>query len=120
MRIYERLTPLNARERRSAEKHHALLTTYIKRHNLDSREFYDVCVFGYLKAVKRWFSRSDLHVYKFATIANKAMSSYLYNERQKRNRRIKTISLDTEIVGQESVMYADTVTYDDLDYINYV
>ena len=44
----------------------------------------------------------------------------MYNERQKRNRRIKTISLDTEIVGQESVMYADTVTYDDLDYINYV
>lgn len=38
MRIYERLTPLNARERRFAEKHHALLTTYIKRHNLDSRE----------------------------------------------------------------------------------
>ena len=34
MRIYERLTPLNARERRSAEKHHTLLTTYIKRHNL--------------------------------------------------------------------------------------
>ena len=29
MRIYERLTPLNARERRFAEKHHALLTTYI-------------------------------------------------------------------------------------------
>lgn len=41
MRIYERLTPLNARERRFAEKHHALLTTYIKRHNLDSREFYE-------------------------------------------------------------------------------
>ena len=59
MRIYDRLTPLNARERRFAEKHHTLLTTYIKRHNLDSRDFYDVCVFGCLKgAVKRWFSRS--------------------------------------------------------------
>ena len=41
-------------------------------------------------------------------------------ERKKRKRRTKPISLDTEIVGQESVMYADTVTYDDLDYINYV
>ena len=52
MRIYERLTPLNARERRSAEKHHTLLTTYIKRHNLDLREFYDVCVFGYPESSK--------------------------------------------------------------------
>lgn len=120
MRIYERLTPLDDQEQIFARENHKLLIDYIKHNNLELREFYDVCVFGYLKAVKRWFSRPELHVYKFSTIANKAMRSYLYNERQKQKRRIKTFSLNVEVPESEGMTYTDCVTYDNLEYIDYI
>lgn len=69
------LTPLSPAERSVAERHYRLVEWYVRHRGLPVEEYYDVAVFGYLLAVKRWFSRPDLYRYEFTTIACAAMRS---------------------------------------------
>lgn len=48
------------------------------------------------------------------------MSSAVYNERKKQNRRIKTVSLDDPIPGTDGMTYGETVTSENLNYIPYM
>ena len=73
-------------------------------------------VFGYLLAVKKWFNRPDLYQYEFSTIAWASMQSAVSNERRKRARRIKTVSLDDPIPGTEGMTWADIITEEHLVY----
>lgn len=75
-------------------------------------EYYDVAAIGYLKAVKSWFNREELHKYEFSTIARNSMRSYIGNDIRKTNRRIQTISLDAQMGEDDSFCYMDTITYD--------
>lgn len=95
-----RETPLTPEQRTFAERHHNLVYTFLHRNHLPESEFYDVVIFGYLKGVRDYLSRTDLQKYSFATIGWKAMarslsSHYRYQRRQKRNGT--TISLDTTV-----------------------
>ena len=77
------LTPLSPAERSVAERHYRLVEWYVRHRGLPVEEYYDVAVFGYLLAVKRWFSRPDLYRYEFTTIACAAMRSAIGNEQRK-------------------------------------
>ncbi|WP_278941445.1 hypothetical protein [Anaerotruncus colihominis] len=110
------LTPLSPAERSVAERHYRLVEWYVRHRGLPVEEYYDVAVFGYLLAVKRWFSRPDLYHYEFTTIACAAMRSAIGNEQRKQSRRIKTISLDDLIPGTNGMTWADIITEDHLVY----
>ena len=73
----------------------------------------------YLLTVKNWFRRPELYKYEFSTIVWKAMSSAVHNERQKQDRRIKTISLDAPIPGTDGLTWGDIVTEDNQNYSIY-
>lgn len=112
--------PLTDEEKRFAEENHYLIGKYLKIRKLPFDEWYDVVIFRYLRSVKRWFAIPELHKYNFEIIAFYAMKSAIGTEIQKQEKRIKTISLDEVIPGTDGAMYGDYVTYENLNYVQYI
>ena len=112
----QRLSPLSPAQQAVAARHCQMIDRYIAQRALPKEEYYDVVVFGYLLAVKKWFNRPDLYQYEFSTIAWASMRSAVSNERRKRARRIKTVSLDDPIPGTEGMTWADIITEEHLVY----
>lgn len=63
--------PLTPEQRLFAAEHHSLVYKFLKENHLSSDEFYDVVIFGYLRAVSRYFNEPELQQYSFTTIACK-------------------------------------------------
>lgn len=85
--------PMNLDESAYAEKYHHLIYAFLGKHKLPMDEFYDIAVFGYLRAVRKYLARPELREqYKFSTIAYRAMSCDVHHSREywlraKRNRQ---------------------------------
>ncbi len=60
--------PLTSEESAFAEKHHDVLLRYLHFHKLPVDEFYDIAVFGYLRAVRKYLARPELRQYKFSPL----------------------------------------------------
>ena len=78
--------PMTAEESVFAEEHHDTLCTYLRVHKLPFDDFYDIAVFGYLRAVRKYLAWPELREYKFSTIANRAMSCDIHHSREYWNR----------------------------------
>lgn len=102
---------------RFAEENHHIVGENLKKQRLPGRDWYDVVIFRYLRAVKLWFTRPELHRWKFRTIAYNNMRSAVGNERRKQEKQIPTVSIYEEIPGTDGLTIADTVTADNLNYI---
>ena len=89
---------LNKCEQRFADEHKKIVYSYLKRKRLSYDEFYDVIIFGYLRAVANYLNKPELRKYKFSTIAFRAMntevSNYYRANNRKKRKHIK-VSLDT-------------------------
>lgn len=116
MRTYQKLTPLTPGEQWFAEENHWVIEWFFDITGYDISEWYDVAVFGYLKAVKSWCVREELHRYCFSTIAKRNMQAYIGNDKRKAERRIQAVSLDAPLSEDGSFCYHDIVTYD--NYLN--
>ena len=49
--------PLTPEQKTFAEKHHGLVYKFLNKNQLSADEFYDVVIFGYLRAVRRFLRR---------------------------------------------------------------
>lgn len=78
--------PLTPEQRLFAAEHHGLVYKFLNENHLSSDEFYDIVIFGYLRAVSRYFNEPELQQYSFATIAWRRMSAYLSDYRRKERR----------------------------------
>lgn len=65
--------PLNDTQRIFAEKNHNLVYKFLHKKNLPASEYYDIVIFGYLRAVQRYLTDPNLAGYSFATVAWRAM-----------------------------------------------
>lgn len=108
--------PLTPEQKIFAAQNHDLVYKFLQKQNLPIDDFYDVVIFGYLRAVKRFFNEIGLHCYQFATIAWNCMKVDLINHlkvqsRQKNN--AETISLHTEVDDnlsfEEAVIVSDSI-----------
>lgn len=99
--------PLTDEERQFAEFHHNLIYSFLDRCKLTVDDWYDIAALEYLKAVKLWFARDDLHVYQFTTIAFYRMRTGVSNEIAKRKRRAKYVSIYDVIPGTDGFTYGD-------------
>lgn len=90
-------TPLTPEQQELAAQYHPTIFSFLRRRRLETSDWYDVAVFGYLRAVRLYTGRPELHTYSFTTIAEKAMSSEVDNERRKQRRRIRPLSLDAPL-----------------------
>ncbi|MCI9071984.1 MAG: sigma-70 family RNA polymerase sigma factor [Lachnospiraceae bacterium] len=78
--------PLTPEQRLFAEEHHNLVYKFLKENHLSGDEFYDVVIFGYLRAVSRYFTEPELQQYSFTTIAWRRMSACISDYRRKQRR----------------------------------
>lgn len=83
--------PLTKEQQEFAAEHHGLVYKFLNDNHLPDDEFYDVVIFGYLKAVRDYFSREVLRQYSFATIAWRAMSRNLSNHFKTQARKSATL-----------------------------
>lgn len=89
-------------EQEFATQNHNLVFSFLNENNLDETDFYDVIIFGFLKAVKNYLTNTRLHQYTFSTIAFKEMRSSLskhYEEQNRKKRKATTVSLDALILN---------------------
>lgn len=100
--------PLTAEESAFAEENHDMIRAYLRRHRLPFDDFYDIAVFGYLRAVRKYLARPELRQYKFRTIAYRAMSCDVHHSREywsRARRRGEVCSLNED---QDSSDLRDT------------
>lgn len=112
----QKLAPLSPAEQDVAAQNFLLIERFIASRKLPRDEYFDVVVFGYLLAIKKWFNRPELYRYEFSTIAWAAMRNSACNERRKQGRRIKTVSLEDPIPGTNGMTWGDIITEENLVY----
>lgn len=80
-----------------AAQNHDLVYAFLNRNCLPEDDYYDVVIFGYLRAVRKYWERAELREYAFSTIAWRAMKCEMSNHFQKeatRSQRARMVSLD--------------------------
>ena len=91
---------LTERQRSFAADNHYVLEEYLQRKNLPLDDFYDVVVFGYLRAVKHYDESEDVQPFGFRAVAEDHMYAELcgYMRKQKlRNKNVRILSLDRPV-----------------------
>lgn len=97
-----KLEKLTESEKKFAEENHNLVYGFLHRYKYSIEEYYNVVIFGYLKAVQTYSKRKDLQSkYDFPFIAWQYMRSEIGNYFQKQNCQKRKplqpiISLDDE------------------------
>ena len=110
------LRPFTKEEQRFAEENHDLVYAFLNEKKLSEDEYYDVVVFGYLRAVQLHGKDQRLDKYKFSTLAWNLMQGELSNYHKylaspKRNAIV--ISLDEPLDSEDGLCLSDTLSYDD-------
>lgn len=108
--------PLTLEQKIFAAQNHDLVYKFLNENSLSTDEFYDVVIFGYLRAVKRFFKEKELQCYQFATIAWNCMKVDLINHSKTQSRKkhsAETISLyaeiDNNLTFEESIILSDSL-----------
>lgn len=90
-------TPLTAEQAAFAAENQGMIEDYLQERQLPVSEFYDIAVFGYLRAVRRYLTEPGLQRYKFKTIAKSAMRCEIGNHfRSLRARKRSGLVVDLE------------------------
>ena len=113
-----KLRPLSTEAQDLAQQNIQTVAGFLRHHQLTD-DWYDVVIFRYLLTIQNWLDRPELHRYAFSTIAWRAMSSAVSNERRKQGRRIRSVSLDAPVPGTDGITLGDTVTANNLCYVPY-
>ena len=83
--------PLNDTQRIFADKNHNLVYKFLHEKNLPASEYYDIVIFGYLRAVQRYLTDPNLAGYSFSTVAWRAMKGEVVNTHRTDKRRFRVI-----------------------------
>ena len=104
--------PLTPLERSFAEENHNLIYKFLNDKHLPEDDYYDVVVFGFLRAVKRYFAEPALQKYSFSTLAMWSMHrEYLKFLKTKRSQK-RTADIISLQAMDENV--STTGEFDDL------
>ena len=81
---------LTDEQRQFAAENHNLIYKYLWDRRLEIDDYYDIAVFGYLRAVKRYLTEPWLHRYQFSTVAWYAMRQNIASFHRAEERRKET------------------------------
>lgn len=97
------LKELTQKEYEFSQEHHETALRFLRLRGLPEDEFYDVIIFGYLKAVQEYLRKPELRRrYCFSTIAERQMRDALFEEFQYQNRakrKAPTVSYEDDPVA---------------------
>lgn len=91
--------PLTYQQRAFAAKNHRLVYKFLSEKGLSADEYYDVVIFGYLRAVRRYHTEPKIRKYRFSTIAWSCMRADLSNYMKKAK---NSVELPDNISTQET------------------
>ena len=91
--------PLTYQQRAFAAKHHRLVYKFLSEKCFPVDEYYDVVIFGYLRAVRRYFTEPKLRKYRFSTIAWSCMRADFVNYLKKAKH---TVELTDTVQSQQT------------------
>lgn len=106
------IRPLTEEQRRFAEKNHDLVYSFLTKKGLPESVFYDIVVFGYLRAVQEYCDKETLHQHAFSTLCWKRMQSALsnyYKYLRCPKRCAPTVSLDALIGSEDGLNWEDVL-----------
>jgi RNA polymerase sigma-70 factor (ECF subfamily) len=105
----------NEQEEFAAANHH-IVEDFLKYRHLNENEYYDVIIFGYLRAVINYFNRPELQIYAFSTIANKSMKTDLFNHYRSlkcKKRKATVVSLNSQAYDGSGLTVAEVTAAPD-------
>ncbi len=108
--------PLTKEQRDFAAERHNLIYAFLNDKGLPEDEYYDIVVFGFLRAVRRYLNLPHLQKYSFSTIAWSSMDCSLVNHFRGQNRQKRkghTISLDTLVFEDEVLPLTEVLSAPD-------
>ena len=76
-----------------AEENHWMVECFLRKNRLERSEFYDVVIFGYLKAVQEYLEKRELSRYRFSSIAWVKMKEAMFKEFNYQNRPKRKASM---------------------------
>ncbi len=85
---------LTKREQIFATENHNLIYNFLNLKSLCIDDFYDIVVFGYLRAVMKYYKNPAIWQYEFSTIAFKEMNGELINHFEKNKHDIYIVNLN--------------------------
>ncbi len=109
--------PLTPEQSRFAANHHDIVYKFLQKRRLPEDEFYDVVIFGYLRAVRRFFNEERLQYYEFTTIAWSCMEADFLNYLKKQRRRkyaVEIVSLHAGLFEDDPPLEETIIAPDDL------
>lgn len=98
---------MTEREKRFAEGNIMLLYKFMNSQCWSFDEYYDVVLFGYLKAVVKYCRLEKLKKYAFSTIAYRDMKCACYHHLQKRQKREEIQLFSLERLKEEGMDWVD-------------
>nr|QGT50935.1 hypothetical protein Firmicute1046_0110 [uncultured Firmicutes bacterium] len=101
-------TIMNERERAFAEENIKTIEKFLSHRRLDYDTYYDVVVFGFLKAVMQYLSVERLQQYAFNTIAWRKMNDEVWRYHRDQNRlkrKAVPLSMDAELESETTSFY---------------
>lgn len=104
-------TIMNDCERTFAEENVKTIDRFLSYRKLDYDTYYDVVVFGFLKAVMQYLSVERLQQYQFSTIAWRKMDDEVWRYHRDQNRlkrKVVPLSMDAD-QPLESVSFYDII-----------
>lgn len=110
------IKPLTREQQRFAEDNHDLVYGFLNAKNLPESLFYDVVIFGYLRAAQEYCEVLSMHRYKFSTLAWNRMRSSLsnyYKYLSRPKRCAVNVSLDELIGDQDGMRWEDVISCQD-------
>lgn len=76
------MKPMTDEQRQLAEENHDLVRAFLKENSLSESQYYDVVIFGYLRAVQEYCEKPALQRYSFGTVAWRKMACELKDYRR--------------------------------------
>lgn len=103
---------LTPEQKEFAERNHGLIYSFLNKNHLSQDEYYDIVVFGFLRAVRRYFEEDNLKKYTFSTVAWRSMESDLGNHFKslsRTKRKGTPISINSVVYGDEYLTLIDVL-----------
>jgi RNA polymerase sigma-70 factor (ECF subfamily) len=108
-----KLTKLTGAQRDFAAENHDLVLQYLGAKGLSEDEFYDIAIFGYLRAVQVYDQRPELRRYSFRTIAYKRMYAAIWNHfRSLRTAKRSAEVLSLNFTGDDGMEFSEQLAAD--------
>lgn len=102
--------PLTREQAEFAADNEHLIAKYLCLRHLPVSEFYDVAVFGYLRAVRRYLTIPALQKYRFTTIAYKAMECDIGNHFRNQRTAMRAATVRSYNEDTDAAELVDQVT----------